>query len=149
MADNKVSEMIAEATKSFEGMINANSVVGEPMHMEDGTLIVPVSRVAFGFGGGGSEFDSKKTSDARFADPLFGGGMGGGASVKAEAFLVINNGNVRLIPMNGGTSPLDKLVDLMPAMIDKVNGFMASRSEKKASKKMSADMGEQYDNNEG
>lgn len=149
MADNKVSEMISEATKSFESMINANSVVGEPMQMEDGTLIVPVSRVSFGFGGGGSEFDSKKTSDARFSDPLFGGGMGGGASVKAEAFLVINNGNVRLIPMNGGSSPLDKLVDLMPGMIDKVNGFIASRNEKKASKKASASTGESYDNNEG
>lgn len=149
MADNKVSEMIADAAKSFETMINANSVVGEVMKMEDGTLIVPVSRVSFGFGGGGSEFDSKKSSDARFAAPLFGGGMGGGASVKAEAFLVINNGNVRLIPMNGGSSPLDKLVDLMPGMIDKVNSFMASRSEKKAAKKDAENVGETYDYNEG
>ena len=75
--------------------------------------------------------------------------MGGGASVKAEAFLVINNGNVRLIPMNGGSSPLDKLVDLMPGMIDKVNNFMASRSEKKAAKQAAENVGEFYDNNEG
>lgn len=129
MSDNKVSEMISEASENFKGMINSNSVVGEPMEMGDGTVIVPISKVSFGFGGGGSEFDSKKESDA-----LFGGGMGGGASVKAEAFLVINNGNVRLIPMDGGSSPLDKVIDLMPGIIDKVNGFMSDRKEKKAQK---------------
>lgn len=129
MSDNKVSEMISETSENFKGMINSNSVVGEPMEMGDGTVIVPISKVSFGFGGGGSEFDSKKESDA-----LFGGGMGGGASVKAEAFLVINNGNVRLIPMDGGSSPLDKVIDLMPGIIDKVNGFMSDRKEKKAQK---------------
>lgn len=149
MADNKVSEMIAEAAKSFETMINANAVIGEAIQMEDGTIIVPVSKLSFGFGGGGSEFDSKKMTDARFNEPRFGGGMGGGASVKAEAFLVINNGNVRLIPMDSGSSPLDKLVDLMPGMIDKVNGFIASGREKKAAKKAEKNTGEMYDNNEG
>lgn len=129
MADNKVSEMISEASENFKSMINSNSVVGEPIAMEDGTVIVPISKVSFGFGGGGSEFDSKNSADTRF-----GGGMGGGASVKAEAFLVISNGNVRLIPVDGGSSPLDKVIDLMPGVIDKVNGFMSDRKEKKARK---------------
>ena len=65
----------------------------------------------------------------------FGGGMGGGASVDAMAFLVINNGNVRLIPMEGGSSPVDKLIDLVPEVVDKVNGFFAERRERKAQKK--------------
>ena len=73
MADNKVSEMISEASENFKSMINSNSVVGEPIAMEDGTVIVPISKVSFGFGGGGSEFDSKNSADTRF-----GGGMGGG-----------------------------------------------------------------------
>lgn len=147
MAENKVSEMFAEASEKFGGLIDANSVVGEPVVAGDGTMIVPISRVSFGFGGGGSEFDSKRADDVRF-----GGGMGGGASVKAEAFLVINGGNVRLIPMNGGSSPIDKFVDLMPEMIDKVNGFIANRSEKRAAKKAAkaseeSDItGEEYDN---
>lgn len=147
MSDNKVSEMFAEASEKFGGMIDANSVVGEPVVAGDGTMIIPISKVSFGFGGGGSEFDSKKSDDVRFC-----GGMGGGASVKAEAFLVINNGNVRLIPMNGGSTPIDKLVDLMPGMIDKVNGFIAGRSEKKAAKKAAQQSektditGEEYDN---
>ena len=143
MADNKVSEMFAEASEKFGALIDANSVVGEPVIAGDGTMIVPVSKVSFGFGGGGSEFDSKKSDN-----PHFGGGMGGGASVKAEAFLVINNGNVRLVPMSGGSSPIDKLVDLMPDMIDKVNSFITERSEKKAAQQNEEfDItGEDYDN---
>ncbi len=140
MADNKVSEMILTASENFKGMIDANSVIGEPITVEDGTVIVPVSKVSFGFGGGGSEFDSKNGTSANF-----GGGMGGGASVKAEAFLVITNGNVRLISMGGGSSPLDKIVDLVPGMIDKVNGFITARSEKKAAKK-AAQNGEETNN---
>ena len=127
MGENKVSEMIERASENFRGMIDANSVVGDPISMPDGTIIVPISKLSFGFGGGGSEFDAKKGDDTNF-----GGGIGGGASVKAEAFLVINNSNVRLISMDGGSTALDKIIDLMPGMIDKVNGFLANRKEKKA-----------------
>lgn len=142
MSDNKVAEMLSEVSGNFKGMIDANSVIGEPITAGDGTIIVPISKVSFGFGGGGSEFEGKNTTDTRF-----GGGMGGGASVKAEAFLVINNGNVRLISMGGETSPLDKIVDLMPGIIDKVNGFIASRSEKKANKKEPSGEKEAEDDN--
>ncbi len=57
--------------------------------------------------------------------------MGGGASVDAMAFLVINNGNVRLIPMEGGSSPVDKLIDLVPEVVDKVNGFLRKDAKEK------------------
>ena len=75
MADNKVSEMLSEVMGDFKGMIDANSVIGEPIVAADGTMIVPVSRVSFGFGGGGSEFDSKKTVSSNFAEPNFGGSL--------------------------------------------------------------------------
>ena len=61
--------------------------------------------------------------------------MGGGASVDAMAFLVINNGNVRLIPMEGGSSPVDKLIDLVPEVVDKVNGFFGGKTRKKSTEK--------------
>lgn len=130
MQENKVSAMFEVASDKFRGLIDANSVVGEPIMAQDGTMIVPISKLSFGFGGGGSEFDSKKNTDTNF-----GGGMGGGASVEAEAFLVINEGNVRLIPMGSGGGAVDKIIDMMPTAIDKVNGFLAGRSDKKAAKK--------------
>ena len=119
---NKVSEMFEGLTNNFKGMIDANSVVGEPIIVNDGTMIVPISKVSFGFGGGGCEFDRKKNDTQSLDD-------------NAMAFLVINNGNVRLIPMEGGSSPVDKLIDLVPEVVDKVNGFFAERRERKAQKK--------------
>lgn len=149
MADNRVSEMLSEVMGDFKGMINANSVVGEPIIAADGTMIVPISKVSFGFGGGGSEFDGKKAANTDFAKPHFGGGMGGGASVKAEAFLVINNDNVRIVSMGGDSSPMNKLVDLMPGLIDKVNGFIVKKKDKKAAQAAASEeaTGECYDNN--
>ncbi len=141
MTDNKVSEMFSEMASSFKGMIDVNSIIGEPVTMTDGTIIVPISRVSFGFGGGGSEFDSKKGADTNF-----GGGMGGGAAVKAEAFLVINNGNVRLLPMNGDNTAVSKLIDMVPGIVDKINGFIVDRKDKKASKHGEKTV-DQHDNN--
>ena len=123
--NNAVSEMVSEAVKSIKGLIDVNTVVGEPMTVADGTVIIPISRVSFGFGGGGSEFSSKKEGN----EPLFGGGIGGGAAVKAEAFMVVSNGNVRIIPITDSQSAMDKLVDMIPGAIDKINGLIANRKK--------------------
>lgn len=124
---NPIKEMIEGALSSVQGMIDTKSVIGEPILAQDGTLIVPVSKLTFGVGGGGSEFAPKdKNSAATFA-----GGMGGGASVQAEAFLVINNSNVRLISVKASSSSVDKLIDMVPSMIDKVNGFISSHKKEK------------------
>lgn len=121
--DNPVKDLIEGAIKNIEGLIDSKNIIGEPISAGDGTVIIPVSKVSVGFGGGGSEFNSKNAS----SDKSFGGGIGGGVKINPEAFLVINNGNVRLISMNGGTSPLDKVIDLVPGMVDKVNDFISKR----------------------
>ncbi len=120
---NAVSEMVSEAVKSIKGLIDVNTVVGEPMSVGDGTIVIPISRVSFGFGGGGSEFAPKKEGN----EPMFGGGIGGGASVKAEAFMVVSNGNVRIVPISDSQSAVDKILDLVPGAIDKINGFITKK----------------------
>lgn len=130
MDENKVSDLFTLASEKFKGLIDANSVVGEPMKVSDGTVIIPISKVSFGFGGGGNEFEKKNSAGTRF-----GGGAGGGASVQAEAFLIINNDNVRLMPMGGTSSPIDRVIDMVPGIIDKANGFFSSVSDKRAAKK--------------
>lgn len=114
---SSVSDMIENAIKSIDGAVESKKIVGDPITTPDGTIIVPVSQVSFGFGGGGSDFDGKKDLTH------FGGGMGGGAKIVPQGFLVISNGNVRLISANASSSPLDKVIDLVPDMVDKVNGF--------------------------
>lgn len=118
---NSVSEMLENTIKNIKTMIDVNSVVGEPIKIDDGTVIVPVAKVSYGFAGGGSDVVSKHSS----SDKNFAGGIGGGSSVKAEAFLVITNGNVRIIPVDGNVSTADKIVDMVPGMVDKVSGIFA------------------------
>lgn len=126
---NPIKEMIESALSGIEGMVETKSIIGEPITAPDGTIIVPVSKLCFGMGGGGSEFAAKE----RRIEGTFAGGVGGGASVCAEAFLVISNGNVRLIPVKAEQNSIDKIIDLMPGVIDKVNGFISSRKKEKNS----------------
>ena len=123
--DNPVKEMIESAIKNVETLAETKNIIGEPITAGDGTIIIPVSKVSVGLGGGGSEFFKKGAENNK----SFGGGLGMGVKVNPEAFLVINGGNVRLIPMGSGSSPLDKVIDLVPDMVDKVNGFFKKDTE--------------------
>ena len=130
MDENKVSDLFTFASEKIKGLIDANTVIGDVITVGDGTIIIPVSKITFGFGGGGNEFEKKNTEGTRF-----GGGIGGGASVRAEAFLVVNNDNVRLISMDAPVTPVDKVIDMVPGIIDKANGFLSGFGEKRAAKK--------------
>jgi sporulation protein YtfJ len=134
--EHPIQGMMDIAMSKIKNMVDVDTIIGDPVVADDGTMIIPISKVTFGFGAGGSEFTPKKAS-AENSDNLFGGGCGGGASVNPVAFLVINGGNVRLIPMTSGSSPLDKLVDLVPDLIDKVNGAVSSMVEKRQKKEKS------------
>jgi len=136
MSDHPIQGMMDTAMSNIKSMVDVNTVVGEPVTAPDGTLIIPVSTVGFGFGAGGSEFEPKKGTITSGAESsLFGGGCGGGAKIKPVAFLVVSNGNVRLLPVSQTSSPVDKIIDLLPEMMDKVNGAISSAAEKMGKKK--------------
>ena len=116
---NPVSEMIENTMKNMQTVINVDSVIGEPIRPDANTVIIPIAKVSYGFGGGGTDMVKKSNGDGA----SFAGGVGGGTSVKAEAFLVISNGNVRIVPVAADSSTVDKIVDLVPGMVDKISGF--------------------------
>ena len=117
---NPIKELIESTINSLDGMFTSESILGETVTAPDGTMIIPMSKVSFGVGGGGCEF--KETNTA--GNNLFGGGVGAGASVKPEGFLVVNDGNVRLVPMAVAPSTtMDRLVELLPEIITKVEGY--------------------------
>ena len=130
MADSSnIKEMLESVLKNLKGMSGVDTVIGDPITMPDGTVIVPVSKLSFGFGGGGSDFEVND-GKGKHMNGKFGGGFGGGASVTPVTFLVINNGNVRLMPVGCSQTSVDKIIDMMPGIVDKVNGFIADRKEK-------------------
>ena len=110
-------------------MGDVDTIIGDPGTTPDGSVIIPISTVSFGFGAGGSEFSPKSTA-VPGSDSLFGGGCGGGANVKPIAFLVMSGGNVRLLPVSDSASPMDKLVDLVPELLGKMNNAVSGIAKK-------------------
>ena len=114
---NPIKELIESTINSLDGMFTSESILGETVTAPDGTMIIPMSKVSFGVGGGGCEF--KETNTA--GNNLFGGGVGAGASVKPEGFLVITKmGSVRFVSTNDGSNIAEKLVDYAPELIERI-----------------------------
>ena len=134
MSEHPIQGMMDTAMSNIKSMIDVNTIVGDPVTTPDGTVIIPISTVSFGFGAGGSEFKGTKETPAAEA-PMFGGGCGGGASVKPVAFMIVGNGAIKLLPATPNASSADKLASLIPEIFDKANDMISSVAEKIAKKK--------------
>ena len=128
-----IEGLLSVAMDNIKGMIDVNTIVGEPIITPDGATVVPISRVSFGFGAGGSEFSANPT-DKKNTEALFGGGSGGGATVRPVAFLIVKNDNIRVIPISNTLSTVDRVVDMVPEAMDKFNNFFSGIISKKNKK---------------
>lgn len=121
-----ISELVSTAMNSIKEMVDVNTIIGEPVETSDGTVIIPISRVSFGFGAGGTEFGGKaKTTEGNTAS--FGGGTGGGVSIQPVGFLVVCGGTVQLLPIE--KSGPDKIVDYIPVAIEKLAGYVKKKKD--------------------
>ena len=121
--------MLENTIAKIREMVNVNSVIGDPITTADGVTIIPVSKVSVGLGGGGSDFVSK---NVHHQDNPFGGGVGAGVKVTPVAFLIIKEGNVRMLPVaTPANTTADRLVEMVPDTLDKIAAFIDSRTEKK------------------
>ncbi len=119
--------MLDNTIAKIREMVDANSVVGEPIVAGDVTII-PISKISIGLGGGGSDFVSKNPN--HHENP-FGGGVGAGVKVTPVAFLVIKEGSVRMIPVaTPANTTADRLVEMVPDTLDKIAAFVDSRTNK-------------------
>lgn len=123
------SNMLENAITKIREMVDVNSVIGDPITTPDGVTIIPVSKVSVGFGGGGSDYVSKNLN--KLDNHPFGGGAGGGVKVTPVAFLIIKDGNVRMLPVaTPANTTADRLVEMIPDTIDKVSAFVDSHIKK-------------------
>jgi len=105
-------------------MIDANTIVGDPITTPDGITLIPVSKVCFGFVGGGSDFSQKSAKNG------FGGGTGAGVNIIPVAFMVIKGENVELIYVTPTPlSTVDRIIDAVPDVIDKVTDFLSKNKD--------------------
>ena len=120
--------MLESTIAKIREMVDVNSVIGDPITTPDGVTIIPVSKVSVGFGGGGSDFVSKNVNHH---DNPFGGGAGGGVKVTPIAFLIVKEGSVRMLPVAAPASTTaDRLVEMVPDVLDKVSAFIDSHTKK-------------------
>ena len=125
---NSLPNMLENTIAKIREMIDVNSVVGDPITTADGVTIIPVSKVSFGFGGGGSDFVSRNVNKQ---ENPFGGGAGGGVKVTPIAFLIVKDGNVRMLPVaTPANTTADRLVEMVPDVLDKVSAFIDSHTKK-------------------
>ena len=116
----KLPNMLENTIQKIREMVDVNSVIGQPITTPDGVTIIPVSKVSVGFGGGGSDFVNKSGSE----NP-FGGGVGGGVKVTPICFLIVKDGNVRMMPVaEPASSTADRIVEMLPDTLDKLTAYL-------------------------
>ena len=127
MSENNhpINEVLQTTMNKIREMVDANTVVGQPITTQDGVTLIPVSRLSFGFATGGSDFGKTQPR-------VFGGGAGAGVNVIPVAFLIVKDGNVKILPVApppGDT--VSRVVDLVPEMFEKVTGYIDKKSAEK------------------
>ena len=115
--ENPINSLLDISLDNIARMVDINKVIGTPMRVGEDNIIIPVSRVVFGFGAGGSEFTTKNASkayDLELSEELFpfGGGSGGGINIAPVAFLRVSNGNMEILNVNKDNTLIDKLFEI-------------------------------------
>ncbi len=133
MDKQPISELMETVMSKLHAMADVSTVIGEPINTPDGIMLIPVSRVNFGFGTGGTDFTGKHQKENQ--KNSFGGGAGGGVNINPVAFVVIRDGTVRIMNIEPPASTtVDRVIDSAPEIIDKVQDLMKKQAEKKAAK---------------
>lgn len=129
--NHPLSELIGATMEHVRAMADANTIIGTPIQA-DGVTLIPVSRMSFGVAGGGTEFSTKKQAAP---SSNFGGGSGASAKLEPVAFLVVRDGGVKLLPVAPPpANTVDRVIETVPEVVDKVTGFIESQQAKKEKK---------------
>ena len=117
MADHAVNGLMSETMEKIRTMVDANTIIGEPIVTQDGTTLIPISKVSIGFGSGGSDYKSRNSGEN---GPLcFGGGGGAGMSITPVAFVVVSGSEARMLPVNmPAESSTDRLIEMIPGAVN-------------------------------
>ena len=119
MSERPINNLMDTTLDKLKQMVDVNTVIGTPITTLDGTTIIPVSKVVYGFASGGSEFNSKKPD----SENLFGGGSGAGVTITPIAFIAVSNGEAKLLNISAYSDAQDRAVGSIPEIIDKITAL--------------------------
>lgn len=135
MADHPIQSLMKTTMESIKEMVDVNTIVGEPVQSSDGQVIIPISRVCFGFASGGTEFhgsikNEEKQNEEDGKKLPFGGGTGAGVSIQPVAFIVVGNGNMKLLPVDQNANVINSILDLIPKMASGIQNKFKDKETK-------------------
>ena len=119
MKEQKAANILSVTIEKVRELVDVSTVIGEPINLPDKTVIIPVSKVTYGFASGGADFPSKNNVE------LFGGGGGAGITINPVAFLIVRDGDVSIRQISGLNNPAERVINLVPEMFDKVSGLVS------------------------
>lgn len=126
MSGHPIEGMMDNTLEKIKQMADSNAVVGEPITSPDGTVIIPISKVSYGFASGGSDLPTKQPQK-----DLFGGGAGAGVTITPIAFLTVSNGNTKLLQVDPFHSSLDRVIGMVPDLMDRLKDFLDKKKDGK------------------
>ena len=130
MAEHPIQGLMNVTMDKIRQMADSNTIIGKPIKTDDGTTILPVSRISFGFASAGTDFDGKNAANK----DLFGGGSGAGVNIQPVAFLVVKDGVTRVLPVGvPAVTTAARVVEMVPEVMDRVEHFIDKRKEEKES----------------
>ena len=121
-----LNDLMDTTMDKIRDMVDSNTIIGKPIKTDDGTTILPVSRISFGFASAGTDFDGKNAANK----DLFGGGSGAGVNIQPVAFLVVKDGCVRTIQLSDNADTINRALTMLPELVDKVAALI-KKDEKK------------------
>jgi sporulation protein YtfJ len=140
LENHPIEGLMKTAMQNIKEMVDVNTILGDPVETLDGSVIVPISRVTFGFAAGGSEFEAAqaktKDKDRGNQEPTednkfpFGGGSGAGITINPVAFLVVGKEQTRLLPVESNVL-VDRILDSAPQLLDKLQNLISPKSQEK------------------
>ncbi|MGJ7912834.1 GerW family sporulation protein [Neobacillus sp. LXY-1] len=143
MSDHPIQGLMTTAMESLKEMIDVNTIIGDPVETPDGSVILTVSKVGFGFAAGGSEFKMGESQSQSHGQGQgqgqnqgesklpFGGGSGAGVSITPIAFLIVNSQGVKMLHLDESTHLYEKILELAPQAVDKIQQMFSRRDEAK------------------
>jgi sporulation protein YtfJ len=141
MSEHPIQGLMTTAMESLKEMIDVNTIIGDPVETPDGSVILTVSKVGFGFAAGGSEFKldgsqskGQEQGQGQGQSKLpFGGGSGGGVSITPIAFLIVNSQGVKMLHLDESTHLYEKILEMAPQAVDKIQQMFSKKNEQQSS----------------
>ena len=134
MDRHPIENIMTTTMENIRDMVDVDTVIGEAIVTQDGSTVIPISRVSFGFVAGGGEYScgsSSKAMDASSERMPFAGGTGAGVTIQPVGFLVSNASSVRLLPAQP-YAPADRIIELAPQLMCELKKFLQAKNESKA-----------------